>query len=134
MSRLVQWKQDGVKVKNVPLEGGTDLPKSECDSSYVFVYAGQGMTNDHGVWSIRLRDVTCDPPGPREGSVPSVVATPTFGFIEQKAVVGPPPPCYVVALVLGDDISIHSFQPNGERMPHVPFSWHCVVEGELVTE
>jgi len=134
MSRLVQWKQDPVRVKNVRLEGG-DVPRGEeCDSSYAYVYAGHGVTDINGVWRIRLGDVTCDPPGPRHDSVPSVVATPTYGILESKAAGGgfPPPPTYLVALVLGDDISIHSFEPDGQRKPDVPFSWHCVVEGEWV--
>ena len=133
MSRLVQWKQDPVRVKNVPLEG-RPIKRDECDSSYAYVYAGHGVTDASGVWSIRLRDVTCDPPGPRHDSIPSVVATPTYGIIDKGGAALPPPPTFLVALVLGDDISIHSFAPNGERMPDVPFSWHCVVEGELVAK
>lgn len=134
MSRLIQWKQDRVSVRTVSLNGVRDNDHQECEPSYAFVYAGHGETDMNGVWRIRLRDVQCQPPGLRHGTTPSVVATPTFGSIQRNPAppAMPPPPCYLVALVFDDDISIHSFQPNGERMPHVPFSWHCVFEGEPV--
>jgi hypothetical protein len=133
MDRLVQWKQTPVSVKSVPFEGGPVQHGDNCDSSYAYVYAGHGVTDGNGVWHIRLSDVTCDTPGPRHGSIPSVVATPTYGFLDQKPpVVPPPPPAVLVAFVAADTISIYSFGPQGQPMPAVPFSWHCVVEGELV--
>jgi hypothetical protein len=84
MDRLVQWKQTPVSVKSVPFEGGPVQHGDNCDSSYAYVYAGHGVTDGNGVWHIRLSDVTCDTPGPRHGSIPSVVATPTYGFLDQK--------------------------------------------------
>jgi len=132
MTRLMQWKQDHVKAKNVPLGGGQVNHADPCDSSYVFVYAGHGQTDAAGVWRIRLADVTCESPGPRHGSIPSIVATPTSGIIENKNPAAPPPPSFLVALITGPDIAIYSFGPGGNPAPHVTFSWHCVVEGELV--
>lgn len=132
MSRLVQWKQDPVKVKDVPLAGG-EIDQSECEPSYAYVYAGHGETNDQGLWRIKLNQVTCDRPGPRHGSIPSVVATPTYGVDEKKPVGGTPGPAILAAVVIGDEISIYSLSPGGQPLSHVTFSWHCVVEGELVT-
>jgi hypothetical protein len=132
MTRLVQWKQDPVKVKNIPLEGGQVNSNDQCDSSYAYVYAGHGQTDATGVWRIRLGDVNCEPPGPRHGSIPSIVATPTSGITQRVNPAAPPTPSFLVALINGPDIAIYSFGPGGHPEPHVPFSWHCVVEGELV--
>lgn len=129
-SRVVQWKEREVQVKEIPREGveGGDVPQ-ECDSSYALVYAGHGRTNAAGSWRVSLPVISCLHPAPGGDRQPSVVATPTT-----EADTDDIPPAYILVVrTQGADITIWSFFPNGQIAPGVDFSWHCIVEGTLVT-
>lgn len=121
MNRIVQWKEREVSVRVID--------HKQCDSSYAFVYAGHGTTDGGGSATIDLRAINCDPPGPRHDSLPSIVATPTFnGFLDQEF----PAVILIATATPGGNITIRSFDVDGKRIAHIPFSWHAVIEGELV--
>ena len=129
MTRIVQWKEVRAAAK---VEG-----RKECDSTYAYVFAGIGVTDDHGVYRISLRDIVCDPPGIRHDSTPSITALTTYGSRgadDRAARVGfIPHPFLLSAFVFGDEVTIHSFAVDGRTpVPGVQFSWHMVFEGELV--
>ncbi len=127
MNRILQWKQSPAKAK---------VEQSrECDSTYVYVFAGHGTTDGHGVWHMSLRDIVCDPPGIRHDSTPSITALTTYGSREKDNTGARfvPHPFLLSAFIFGDDVTIHSFQVDGRTpAPDVRFSWHMVFEGELV--
>ncbi|HEX6087566.1 MAG TPA: hypothetical protein VF266_23745 [Thermoanaerobaculia bacterium] len=129
MTRIVQWKQQPAKAK---IE-----ERRECDDTYAYVFAGIGITDDHGVYRISLRDIVCDAPGIRHDSMPSITALTTYGSrgTDQTAKVGfIPHPFLLSAFVFGDEVTIHSFAVDGRTpVPQVQFSWHMVFEGEWVT-
>lgn len=129
-SRVVQWKEREVQVLEIPREGVPEgpLPK-ECEGIYALVYAGHGRTNAGGSWTVSLPAISCLQPAPGGDHQPSIVATPTTdGFTDDI-----PRPYILVARTQGANITIWSFDPDGKRAPDVEFSWHCVVEGTLVT-
>ncbi|HEY0140432.1 MAG TPA: hypothetical protein VGF48_06020 [Thermoanaerobaculia bacterium] len=123
MNRIVQWKEREVSVRVV------DGDSQECEGSYAFVYAGHGVTDETGAQQIDLRKINCDPPGPRHNSLPSIVATPTFNGLLDRVW---PPVILTATAVPGGFITISSFDLSGKPAPRIPFSWHAVVEGELV--
>ncbi|MEA2491481.1 MAG: hypothetical protein QOH21_3273 [Acidobacteriota bacterium] len=127
MVRIIQWKETQVAVRNTTDEGQPQ--EGECDSSYAFVYAGHGTTDTHGRWITNLKTINCLPPGPAHNSLPSIVATPTFSGL---LTVMPQAVILVARATPGGGIEVHSFDHNGQVKGNVPFSWHCVVEGELV--
>jgi hypothetical protein len=47
-TRVVQWKEMPVQVREVPLEGTRNEVKTPCDDSYALVYAGHGRTDNTG--------------------------------------------------------------------------------------
>jgi hypothetical protein len=128
MNRIVQWKEGRASAK---VED-----RKECDSTNAYVFAGHGVTDDHGVYRISLRDIVCDAPGIRHDSTPSITALTTYGSRDanRTAKVGfIPHPFLLSAFVFGDDVTIHSFAVDGRTpVPGVQFSWHMVFEGELV--
>lgn len=123
MNRIVQWKKRQVFVRV------TNNDQKECDDSNAYVYAGHDTTDDHGFRQIELGKINCQPPGPRHDSLPSIVATPTFnGLLDQVW----PPVILIATATPGGSITIRSYDLDGKPAPRIPFSWHAVVEGELV--
>lgn len=127
-ARIIQWKEREVAVRQIRLDGGSDDVHGECDSSYAYVYAGHGRTGGGGSWTISLPAINCMPPGPAHNRQPSVVATPTTDGPTDDV----PRPYTLVVRTNLPNITVWSFHPNGELAENVAFSWHCVVEGELV--
>ena len=128
-SRVVQWKELDVKVNEIPREGVPQgEPPHECESSYALVYAGHGVTNGNGYWTVSLPAISCLSPAPGGDRQPSVVATPTT---EGNDV---PRPYVLVVRTNGYHVTIWSFDLHGNRAPDVEFSWHIIVEGTLVKE
>lgn len=128
MTRIIEWKEREVSIREIPIEGWPDgkLPK-DCEPRYAIVYAGHGRTNAAGSWTVNLPAINCIPIGPAHDAQPSVVATPTGnGFLDDI-----PRPYILVSRITPTTITIWSFHANGERAPNVDFAWHCVVEGEL---
>lgn len=128
-ARITQWAEREVAVREIPIEGWPDQESGkECEGSHALVYAGHGRTGSGGSWTISLRAINCIPPGPAHNRQPSVVATPTTD--------GPtadiPRPYILVVRTNYPTITIWSFDPAGELADNVAFSWHCIVEGELV--
>ncbi|HEX5758705.1 MAG TPA: hypothetical protein VF121_05885 [Thermoanaerobaculia bacterium] len=128
-SRVVQWKEVQVQVNEIPRKGVPEgEPPKECESSYALVYAGHGRTNAGGSWTVSLPAISCLSPAPGGDRQPSVVATPTTDGPTDDI----PRPFILVARTQGANITIWSFEPNGERARDVEFSWHCIIEGTLV--
>ena len=130
-TRIIQWREREVAVRTIPLDGWTDdNPQGKCESSHAIVYAGHGRTNGGGSWTVSLPAINCLPPGPAHNRQPSVVATPTTD--------GPttdiPRPFILVVRTNYPTITVWSFDAAGKLAPNVSFSWHCIVEGELVQQ
>ena len=129
-SRVVQWKELEAQVIEIPRDGVSEgPPPKECEPAYALVYAGHGRTNPGGSWTVSLPAITCLRPGPGGDRQPSIVATPTTDGATDDI----PRPYILVARTQNANVTIWSFFPNGELAPDVEFSWHCVVEGTLVT-
>lgn len=128
-SRVVQWKEPQVKVNEIPRAGVPEgKPPQECDSSYALVYAGHGVTNAAGSWTVSLPAISCLSPAPGGDRQPSVVATPTTEANTDDV----PRPFVLVVRTNGNLVTIWSFDLHGQPAPHVEFSWHIIVEGTLV--
>lgn len=128
-SRVVQWKEREVQVNEIPREGVPEGPPPEkCDPSYALIYAGHGRTTG-GSWTVSLPAISCLRPAPGGDHQPSIVATPTT----ESATDDIPKPYILVARTQGANITIWSFHLNGEIAQDVEFSWHCIIEGTLVT-
>ena len=128
-TRVVEWKEREVQVIEIPLEGVRDgKPPNECQPSYALVYAGHGITNAGGSWTVSLPAISCLKPAPGGDHRPSVVATPTTNTPTDDI----PRPYILVARTFGTGITIWSFFPDGKIAPNVEFSWHCIIEGTLV--
>ena len=128
-SRVVQWKEREVEINEIPRTG---MPEGDgphqCEQSYAVVYAGHGVTNAGGSWTVSLPAISCLKPAPGGDHQPSVVATPTT-----EANTDDIPLPYVLAVrTNGNLVTIWSFDLHGERAAHVEFSWHIIVEGTLV--
>lgn len=129
-SRVVQWKELEVKVNEIPREGVPQGEPHECDSSYALVYAGHGVTNGAGYWTVSLPAISCLAPAPGGDHQPSVVATPTT-----EADTDDIPRPYVLAVRTdGNRVTVWSFNLHGAPAPDVEFSWHIIVEGTLVKD
>ncbi|HEX8171697.1 MAG TPA: hypothetical protein VF824_14260 [Thermoanaerobaculia bacterium] len=127
-TRVVQWKQQQVAVREIPMDGVTDELPGECDHAYALVYAGHGRTNGGGSWSLLLPAISCVKPAPGGDRRPSIVATPSSQAMTDDV----PPPYVLVARTQGARITIWAFDLNGAPAAHVEFSWHCIIEGTLV--
>jgi hypothetical protein len=128
-ARIIQWAEREVRVRVIPVEGLPDKKtSSECEGSHAIVYAGHGRTGSGGSWTVSLRAINCIPPGPAHNHQPSVVATPTTDGPTDDI----PRPYNLVVRTNYPTITIWSFRPNGDLAENVAFSWHCIVEGELV--
>ncbi len=84
-----------------------------------------------------LPAISCIRPGPAGNRRPSVTATPTTEISADPLTDDPeanvvPQPYILVTRTRGSLVSVWSFFPNGERASFVEFSWHCVVEEDLV--
>lgn len=128
-SRVVQWKEVQVQVKEIPRDGVLEGdPPKECEPSYALVYAGHGRTNAGGSWTVSLPAISCISPAPGGDRQPSIVATPTTDGPTDDI----PRPYILVARTQDANITIWSFGPDGGLVPAVEFSWHCIIEGTLV--
>jgi hypothetical protein len=129
-SRVVEWKQQQVQVLEIPIEGVREgVPPQNCEPSYALVFAGLGRTDGGGSWTVSLPAISCERPAPGGDRRPSVVATPTTDGPTDDV----PRPYVLVARTSGANITIWSFTTGGQTAPDVEFSWHCIVEGTLVT-
>src|SRR5687768_11738818 len=128
-ARIIQWKEREVAVREIPMEGWPDKePDSRCGGSYAFVYAGHGRTGKGGSWTVSLRAINCLPPGPAHDRQPSVVATPTTDGPTDDI----PRPYILVVRTNYPTVTVWSYDADGQLAGDVSFSWHAVVEGELV--
>ena len=128
-ARIVQWREREVEVREIPRSGWAEgsSPKY-CEPAYAIVYAGHGRTGPGGNWTVSLPAITCMSPGPGGDRQPSVVATPTTDGPTDDV----PRPYFLSVRTQGADVTIWSYNSNGDVEGDVEFSWHCVVEGTLV--
>ncbi|MCG8458567.1 MAG: hypothetical protein MI919_19995 [Holophagales bacterium] len=128
-ARIVQWKEIEVEVREIPRSGFTDgEAPSGCEPGYALVYAGHGITNRGGSWTVSLPAISCPTPAPGGDRQPSVVATPTTDGPTDDI----PRPYLLAVRTQGADVTVWSYDAQGELAGGVEFSWHCVVEGTLV--
>ncbi len=127
MARIVEWREREAMWADVP-DGGT-LKSVGCDGTQAIVYAGHGVTDMNGQWRVSLPGITCYNPKPR--SRPSIVAMPTW---DEE------PTARLVPIIMGAQVGgggnvlIYSQDPSGNPVDNVPFSWHCVMEFDLVED
>lgn len=129
-SRVVQWKEREAAVLEIPMEGVPDGDPQgpNCENTYALVYAGHGRTNAGSSWRVSLPAISCVRPAPGGDRRPSIVATPTDSGMTADI----PRPYLLVARTNGADITIWSYDADGNLAPNVEFSWHVVIEGTLV--
>ena len=129
MARIIEWREMEAQWANVP-DGGTLDGAVGCKGTQAIVYAGHGITDASGQWRVSLPSITCYNPKPH--GRPSIVAMPTW---DEE------PTARLVPIVMGAQVGttgnvlVYSHYANtAEPAPGVPFSWHCVVEFDLVAE
>jgi len=128
-TRIMQWAEREASVREIPIDGWPDKEMQQpCEGRYAIVYAGHGRTGGGGSWTVSLRAINCIPAGPAHDRQPSVVATPTTDGPTDDV----PRPYILVVRTNYPTITVWSFHPNGELAEDVTFSWHAIVEGELV--
>ena len=125
-SEIHHWEQRNVHVAIVSRAG--NARRTSCTQGDVVIFAGNGSTDEQGLWKLDLDRVHCRDQRYRYG-IPSVVATPFSRF----------PRIVTLSYQRRDDgrrlqLQTQSWLHGGDKIGFVSFSWHCVVPIQLDVE